>query len=125
MSKLTINRILETSRFLATTAGQELTDFITYVGDLAENCIRALRNGLTFSENFRCLIKEVEFKDGVEAVVDVSGKTVIGCIPIKAIGDATALDAFGWRISDQGQFVAYVKFKTGTTGTVTLVILLA
>ncbi len=78
MARLTLNRLLETSKFLATDAGQELNDFIVYVSDLASQTMSALRNGLTFADNMNCLVKTLTLTSGVSQIVDTGGKTPIG-----------------------------------------------
>mgnify|MGYP006933461297 CR=1 FL=1 len=57
--KLSIARVLETSKYLATDAGKQLEEFVTFVSDLSEQMIRSLRNGLTLRDNFDCQVVDV------------------------------------------------------------------
>ena len=77
--KLFISRIIETSRFLSTEAGQQLTDFINYMSELAEQTIRALRNGLNFSDNFSCKVVSLEVKTAVNQAIQAD-KAVFGIL---------------------------------------------
>lgn len=126
MAKLTINRILETSRFLATKSGQELADLITYLGDLAEQTIRALRQGLTFEDNVRCQVKTVTMESGVSTLVNTDGKTPIGIWPIKVVSGAEGYGAFSWSIGSDGRLSCEIDLVGGgTKADVTLIILIA
>ena len=57
--KLTITRVLETAKVLATEAGQQIGDFISYMAEFVDQVVRALRNGLTFKDNFDCEVRLV------------------------------------------------------------------
>jgi hypothetical protein len=125
MARLTINRILETSKYLATDAGQQLADLITYIGDFAEQTIRALRQGLTFADNVKCQMPTVAVTSAVATLVNLDGKTPIGVWPIRMTGSASGYDAFAWAIDDQGRLTVTVTTTGGGRADVTLIILIA
>lgn len=87
--------MLETSKFLATQAGQELNDLIVYLGDFAEQTIRALRNGLTFADNFNCKIIAAQMVHGVPTSIDTERKTPIGVL-------CTTGGQISWVLDDKG-----------------------
>lgn len=74
MAQVTLSRIFEASKTLATKAGAELEDFINYSAQLAEVVLRNLRNGLTYTDNFDCVVKKISLRHGVATAVDVGKK---------------------------------------------------
>lgn len=101
--KLFISRIIETSRFLSTEAGQQLTDFINYMSELAEQTIRALRNGLNFSDNFSCKVVSLEVKTAVNQAIQAD-KAVFGILLVYCDQE---LSRWHWGYDSQAQL--YVK----------------
>lgn len=71
MAKITISRIFETTKALATQAGNDLNEFVTFSAQFAEITIRALRNGLTADDNFDCEIKTLKLTQGSVTEVNV------------------------------------------------------
>ena len=57
MAKISVSKIFELSKYLATKSGQELKDALIYLSEFAEVSLRTLRNGLTFRDNFDSLTK--------------------------------------------------------------------
>lgn len=113
--KLSISRILETSRALATEPGKELSDFISYVAQLSEQVIRALNGRLTFADNFNAKVATYELTTGVEAVISTDGKTPIGIFPIRTVTSLYGVDSFLWYIDGMSN----VKVKATFTGSPT------
>jgi hypothetical protein len=111
MAKYNISRLLETTRLLATEAGGQLKDLISYTSEMAENVARLLRNGLTFQDNFSCEIREVSLKHDTTAIVGAT-KPVTGILPIRVLSTSTGLDSFSWYYDDQGRLTV----KAGFTG---------
>lgn len=124
MAKYNLSRLLETTQLLATEAGSQLKDLVSYVAEMAENVARLLRNGLTFADNVACEVKTFTVKHNVEAQIGAS-KTVIGMWPIRVDSTSTGLDSFAWYYDQGGR----LTLKAGFTGApasaqkVTLVIL--
>ena len=106
--KLSLSRLLETSKFISTDAGQQLADFIEYVADLAENTIRALQNQLTFQDNFNAKVSLVSLKHNVEQIVNTDLKRPIGIIPLQTVSTTTGVDSIIWYINNSGQTVVKV-----------------
>lgn len=107
MARVTLSRIFEISKYLATKAGQELQDPLVYLSDFAELTLRNLRNGLTFADNLDCEIKRVTIRSGVETTVStISSKRVVRITVDRAV-DSTyfVIDSFGWKYNAQGAVV--------------------
>lgn len=124
MSKVTISRIFETSKTLATKSGQELSEFVVYMAQFAEQALRALRQGLTFSENFAAQQINVALTHNVEQIINIQ-KQPVGIIPIRTISASTAVESFIWYINDQTQTVVKANFvgAPATSQTVAIVVL--
>lgn len=107
--KITITRLLELSKALATEAGDQLKDTLTYLADLAENTVRALRNGLSFADNFACFIQTVSLKHNVASQVTAT-KQVVGILPIRTFSSIYPLDSFTWYYDDQNRLTVKAGF---------------
>ena len=119
MTKIAITAFLETSKFLATKAGAELGDFISYVSDLADQSLRTLRNGVGIRDNLDAAVKSVSVKHNTDTVVNTDGKVPLAIIPTYQLGSlANMISAFGWTINGSGQTVIRVKFDSATTAAV-------
>lgn len=130
MPRVNLNRLLDTSKFLATKAGQELTEFITYVSDLSAEFVRCLRNGLTFADNFACKVSTISLQHNVATVINTDGKRPIGIIPLRAEAAQSANSGwseFDWYIDASGQTTVKILFAGSPAASVqisvTLVIL--
>lgn len=125
MTKLSLSRIFETSKILASKAGQEMAEMITYLADFAEQTIRALTNGLTFIDNFNCTISTYTLTHGVDQAIAVA-KTPTGVIPVRALTTTNHITSFGWYLNEESDLVVNAQFVSGSSTTqvdVTLVIL--
>lgn len=122
--KLTITRVFETAKTLATEAGQQLSDHINYVAEFVDQVVRALRNGLTFRDNFDCQIKIVSLRHDVDQIVSAD-RTVTGIIPLRAIRQNLTISEFGWWYDDNGRLTVRAAFDAdpGNIVDVTLVML--
>lgn len=122
--KITITRLLETSKLLATKVGQEIPDFFNYMGEFVEQVTRSLRSGLTFTDNFDCAIKTVSLSHEVAQVIE-SSKVVTGIIPLRVYSQTYLLRDFGWYYDNQGRLTVKAGFSSspGTALSVQLVVL--
>lgn len=113
--KITVNRLLETAKLLQTEAGKQLTDLIEYTNTAFEQLIRALRNGLTFSDNINCKISLVELTHGVLQAVNADGKSPVGIIPQRVVSTTTGIDSFIWYIDQSGKLQVKANFVGSPT----------
>lgn len=113
--KITLSRIFETSKALATNSGQELQDFINFVAEMGEQTLRALRNGITFEDNMRCKTPTVSLIHNVEQLVNTDGKAPRRVIVTRVYSTQHATDSFLWYVNVSGQLVV----KMGFTGSPT------
>lgn len=107
--KLTITRVLETAKVMATEAGQQLTEFISYMAEFVDQVVRALRNGLTFKDNFDCEVRTVSLLHDTAQVVS-STRKVTGIIPVRLVAQGLMLRDFGWYYDDNGQLTVKAAF---------------
>lgn len=123
--KITVSRLLETAKLLQTEAGQQLSELIDYVNTGFEQIVRALRNGLTFSDNVNCKVSTVDLTHNVEQVVNSDSKTPFGIIPIRTLSTTTGIDSLAWYIDTSGRLVVKAGFTGAPSGVqkVTLIIL--
>lgn len=114
--KITLSRIFETSKALATSAGQELGDFIDFTAQMSEQVLRALRNGLTFEDNVRCLSQRVTFTSGQPQVVSTSGKLPTRVLATRVYSFTNGLAGFLWYVDGQNRLTVRCTFDN-TPGT--------
>lgn len=107
--KLTITRVFETAKILASETGQQLSDMVNYLAEFVDQVVRALRNGLTFSDNFDCQIKTVSLRHDVAQIVS-SDRQVTGMIPIRCVRQDLMLAEFGWYYDDNGRLTVKASF---------------
>lgn len=107
--KLTITRVFETAKILASETGQQISDMVNYLAEFVDQVVRALRNGLTFADNFDCQIKTVSLTHDVAQIVS-SDRKVTGMIPIRCIRQDLMLAEFGWYYDDNGRLTVKASF---------------
>ncbi len=100
--KINVTRIFETSRALATKSGQELQDFVEFVSGAFAQVILALRNNLTFEDNFLCLTQQITLFHNQVQIINTNGKTPKR-IMATARSTTQILTGFGWTIGDNGE----------------------
>jgi len=109
-----LTRVFDASKSLATKSGQELTDFIGYTTDAMEKIIRALRNGLSFADNFYCSVETASVVHNTTAIVNAT-KRVIGVIPIQTDHNTDALISLNWRYNNAGRLTITPTFKEASS----------
>jgi hypothetical protein len=107
--KITITRLLETSKYLATEAGKQLEGMITQTAEFMDQGVRSLRNGLTFRDNFDAEGKTLSLKDGVATVV-ASSKTVTGILITRTVSTTYALSSFLWYYDSNSKLTVKATF---------------
>ena len=123
MTQIKVSRLIEVGKILTTKAGQDLADFVQYVADLAEQVVRALRNGLTFSDNMDATFKTVSLVSGTTAAVNVGTRRPVGIWPVQVVSTAHGWDSFHWYIDGSGQAQVVMTF-TSTPGSTPLSVVL-
>lgn len=122
--KLSIPKLLDTSKLLATQAGQQLQDLIYYVAMTLSQVIQSLRNGITYRDNFDCLIQTVSLTDNTAQVINrgTSNKTVTGVVPQQVISTTVAMTSMVWYINSSGSLVVIPHFLGSPTTSVNVVL---
>jgi hypothetical protein len=72
MAKITIQRIFDATKALASEAGQSLQDFINFQAQFAEITLRALRNGLTYADNMDCEIRSLKLSQNASVAINLT-----------------------------------------------------
>lgn len=110
MAKITVSRIFELSKYLATKSGQELKDALGYLSEFAEVSLRSLRNGLTFRDNFDCEVRSISVRSNTETTIAIaSRKRPTAVMVTRVVNDQYYIvDQFGWKYSSDGGIVVTV-----------------
>lgn len=124
MAKLSISRLLDSSKLLQTAAGQQLQELITFVNDVSDQVIRALRQGLTFEDNFKCKISIVSLKHDTEQRINYDDKQIFGILPVRCISSTTGLSGFIWYINSSNQLIVKPEFIGAPTDPVDVTIVI-
>ena len=119
MSKVTITSIFEVSKALATEAGQQLADVINYMADFGEQSLRALRNGLTYENNFAAQVLLVEFTHEVPQIVRVT-KAPKHIHFTRVFSSTNGLANWLWTINDANELVVTLSFDGAPTDPITV-----
>lgn len=99
--KITLTRVLEISKILATDIGQKIPDFFNYMAEFVEQMVRSLRNGLTFQDNFDCSERIVKLLHNTPQVI--SSTRAVRAIQIQRVYSQTvSWTALSWYYDDQG-----------------------
>lgn len=113
--KLSISRLFELSKFLATDAGQQLEDALQYIADLADNVVRILQNNLTYADNFNCKVATLSLKHNTAQVINTNGKRPYGIQVLQVVSTTTGVDSLIWYVNDSGQVVINVALVGAPT----------
>lgn len=119
MTQIKVSSLIEVSKILTTKAGQELADFVQYLADLSSQVVRALRNGLSFTDNMDASFKTVSLVSGTTTAVNVGARRPVGIWPVQVISAARGWDSFHWYIDGSGQAQVEMTFL-GTPHTFSL-----
>lgn len=125
--KLSVSRLVETSKLLNTKAGKDLGELVIYVADLAEDMISALRNGLTLDENENGKSLTVSLTHGTAQVINTDQKRPVEVRVRRVFSSTYGFDGLIWYVNDAGQTVVKINFTGAPTTAldVTLAILFA
>lgn len=115
MAKITISRLFEVSKILKTEAGKQLSDLINYTSELAEQVLRALRNGLTFEDNFNSKILTISATHNTLIKVYISDKIPTGILIRRILSSSVMVDAFNWHIDDNGTLNLKILFNPASS----------
>jgi hypothetical protein len=108
--KITLSRVFETSKALASKAGQDLTDFIDFMAQMSEQVLRALRNNLTFEDNMRCITQRVNVKNGELQIINIGNRSPNKIMLTRVYSSIHAVDSFLWFINNSNQLVVRCGF---------------
>lgn len=124
MAKLSISRLLETSKMLSTKAGQELQEALQYLNDLADQTLRALRQGLTYKDNFKAETVTVTLLHNTEQVINYNGQQISEVRVQRTISTQYGFDSMLWYRNNANELVVKVGFTGSPTSTVETVLII-
>lgn len=115
MSKVTLGRIFDVSRYITTDAGKQLKDALAFISDFAELTLRNLRNGLTFVDNVDCVVKTISMITNAEEIIEVPGSKRVTQVMVRRILDDQyyVYNGFGWRYTKSGQLAVTIDQYSG------------
>ena len=119
MAKITIANIFEISKALATEAGQQLQAPLEFLSDFGEQTLSALRNGLTFRDNFDGEFKTVELIHATNQIVSVE-KSPVDIWVTRVFSTTAFVTSFGWFINDDSQLVVNASFVGSPSAAITV-----
>jgi hypothetical protein len=117
--KLNISRIFETSQLLATEAGDQLKEMITYMADLSEQVLRALRNQLNYGDNFDAIVSNVSLTHQVTSTINTDRRTPVGIEIQRVVSTQYGIDGHGWYVDEDESVKLWVSFVDNAGGTPT------
>lgn len=122
--KITISRIFETTKALATDAGNQLQDFIQFQAQFAEIALRSLRNGLTYADNMDCTIKTIAFQDNTPLTLVLDKKPTE--IRIRKVLNSTysLSKPIKWYFNNQGNPEITLNFTPTPTAPISVEIII-
>lgn len=124
MSKLSSSRLTEVSKLLATKAGSELKEFITYVAGLAEDVVSGLKNGLTFRDNFNCKYTTLSLTDNTASGINTDGRRPLWIQCVQVISTEYGLDSWTWYIDSDGSCQVKATFTGSPSAAVEVAVLI-
>lgn len=134
MAKINISKTFEAGRVIEAFQKAKiegLEDFVTYLQDLSDNLIRALRGQLTFRDNMLTEEKEVSLSSGVAQSIQLqqnqSGRlTPRGVLLVRASPVTAFITGFQWEMKLDGSLSVIANFAPAPASgklTVSLIIL--
>lgn len=116
MAKITIQRIFETTKALATEAGQSLQDFINFSAQFSEITIRALRNGLNYADNFDCEITNLSLTQTTPLIIASRSKRPTEIRIRRILTQGVKLSApLAWGFTASGRIYLEATFTPAPT----------
>jgi len=108
---ITITRTPDIAKALNTKSGQELDDILSFlVTELTDQVIRTLRNGISFKDNFTCIVSQVALTHDVYQEIETNGRTPTQIIFGRVSSPTTILTGFGWFVNERGRLQVKVKY---------------
>jgi hypothetical protein len=108
--KITLSRIFEISKALTTAPGQELQDFIDFVAQFAEQTLRALRNGLTFDDNVRCMSQRISLTNLTDQLVNTGSVVPNRVLVTRVYSTKYSLASWLWFLDNAGRLTVRCGF---------------
>ncbi len=110
MGAVNITRIFDTAKAKATKSGQELIDFVVYTTEALSQIVAAIRNNLSFSENWNCIISEVELRHGVVQAINTNTRVPKDVLLTRTFSLTNICTGFGWQFNNDAQLTVRALF---------------
>ncbi len=109
MAKLTIARVFEQSQIAATNAFKDLAPFFDYFGQLTDNVVRILTNGVSLSDNIDGKSFTHKLKHNQPLNISMTKRPVEVRIQ-KKVPMTPSITSFDWQINGDETIQLLVKF---------------
>ena len=112
MTKINVSRLFDAGKALATQAGQELSEMVTFLQTSLEQILRALRNGLTFEDNLYGTVLQLSLAHGQAQKVALGGKSPRHVFVTRVVDATEPNPQIAWYIDGSGNLVIVPYFYT-------------
>jgi len=119
MAKINVSKLIDTGKFLATAAGKELADLITYLADFVEQVIRTLNKGVTITDNMSSKTLTVNLKNDIEQVINTDNKIPLWIAPARVVSSVYGVDDFHWYVNSANEVVVRVGYTGSPSASIT------
>ena len=119
MAKINVSKLIDTGKFLATEAGKQLADLVTYLADFVEQVIRTLNKGVTIADNMAAKTLTVTLKNDIEQVINTDSKIPVWIVPARVISPVYGVDDFHWYVNSANEVVVRVGYTGSPTSSTT------
>lgn len=119
MAKINVSKLIDTGKFLATEAGKQLADLITYLADFVGQVIRTLNKGVTITDNMSSKTLVASLKNDIEQVINTDAKIPLMILPARVISSVYGVDDFHWYVNSANEVVVRIGYTGSPTSSTT------
>lgn len=123
--RISFAQLFDVALLAGSKIAQDITPFIDFCNKGFDEIVRALKNQLTFADNFKCQIIEAKLKHGEQAKLKLKEANVFGVIPVRTNVSTNSVASLNFSVDQEQQLLVTPGFAVATNVeyTVTLVVL--